>query len=111
MGGTWAGEASGRSREGAPLANRNSLDGRDGNNRFVVAGGRFQPYSVMVACLAIPADDRCSKRRSGKPGRCGSISEAQTEGPLHGGPFTSCPPAPFQHHSPPLLPPFLGGPT
>ncbi len=60
MGGTWAGEASGRSREGAPLANRNSLDGRDGNNRFVVAGGRFQPYSVMVACLAIPADDRCS---------------------------------------------------
>jgi hypothetical protein len=63
-GGEWevrrADEALGRSREGAPLANRNSPDGRDGNNRFVVAGGRFQPSSVMVACLAIPADDRCS---------------------------------------------------
>ena len=63
-GGEWevrrADEASGRSREGAPLANRNSLDGRDGNNRFVVAEERFQPSSVIVAWLAIPADDRCS---------------------------------------------------
>ena len=33
-------EASGRSLEGAQLANRNSLDGRDGNNRFVVARSR-----------------------------------------------------------------------
>ena len=44
-GGEWevrrAHEASGRSREGAPLANRNSLDGRDGSNRFDVAGERF----------------------------------------------------------------------
>ena len=43
-GGEWevrrAHEASGRSREGAQLANRNSLDGRDGNNRFVVARSR-----------------------------------------------------------------------
>ena len=44
-GGEWevrrADEASGRTREGVPLANRNSPDGRDGNNRFVVAGERF----------------------------------------------------------------------
>jgi hypothetical protein len=44
-GGEWevrrAREASGRSREGNLLANRNSLDGREGSNRFVVAGGRF----------------------------------------------------------------------
>ena len=32
---------SGRSREGVPLANRHSLDGREGNNRCVVDGGRF----------------------------------------------------------------------
>jgi hypothetical protein len=44
-GGEWearrAHEASARSRGGVPLANRHSLDGRDGNNRFVVDGGRF----------------------------------------------------------------------
>ena len=63
-GGEWevrrAHEASGRSREGNPLANRNSLDGREGSNRFVVAGRCFQPSSVTVPCLAIPPDDRCS---------------------------------------------------
>jgi hypothetical protein len=62
-GGEWevrrAHEESGRSREGTPPANRNSPDGRDGNNRFVVAGGRLWPSSAMVACLAVPADDRC----------------------------------------------------
>jgi hypothetical protein len=44
-GGEWearrAHEASGRSREGVPLANQHSPDARDGNNRFVVDGGRF----------------------------------------------------------------------
>jgi len=62
-GGEWevrrAHEASGRSREGTPPANRNSLDGRDGNSRFVVAGGRLWPFSAIVACLAVPAADRC----------------------------------------------------
>ena len=62
-GGEWevrrAHEASGRSREGSPPANRSSPDGRDGNNRFVVAGGRLSPSSAMLACLAVPAADRC----------------------------------------------------
>ena len=62
-GGEWevrrAHEESGRSREGTPPANRNSPDGRKGNNGFVVAGGRLWPPSAMLACLAVPAADRC----------------------------------------------------